>query len=147
MKPETTRISENRCNQCGTQIVEECDEQGLIHGQCPAWNGSNGHSAYSRGQTLEEMEQNEISYPSADARKTLMSMARARRGPTIAYIDIETGEIVLTLYPLRRGEWRENEPPNSYEVAVPRNRFFSYRALDELIEIGRQLGQEASEMM
>ena len=147
MKPETTRISENRCSQCGAQITEECDEQGVIHGQCPAWNGSNGHTAYTRGQTEEEMQHCEVAHPTTEARKALMAMARARYGDTIAYIDVETGEIGATTYPTQRGEWIEHEPSNTYEIGVPRDVFFSYKALDEIITVAVQMAQEQIDMM
>ena len=66
-------------------------------------------------------------------------MARARYGDTIAYIDVETGEIRATTYP--------PQPSNTYEVWVPRDVFFSYKALDEVIATAVEMAQEQVDMI
>ena len=91
---------------------------------------------------IEETPHHEVARPNIESRQALMAMARAKGGPTIAYIDVETGVITNTRSPLQRGEWIEHEPPNAYEVGVPRDAFFSYKALDAIISTAREMAQE-----
>ena len=78
--------------------------------------------------------------PTDEVRKFLMARARGKTDnkDNRFYIDVKTGELKASAYLQGNGDWIENEPRGTYEVAVSYEPFLSYSRLDEYIEFGIQ---------